>query len=121
MAVRSQDLIDGSDAVVLAFPTDLARERARRRRRVEGRRRLLVSIAGLALAGGVIVGSGGSSVSSRPGAPQRVVVRAGQSLWDLADRYAPDGVDKRAYVGALQSLNSLAGTPLPGQELRLPR
>jgi hypothetical protein len=51
-----------------------------------------------------------------------VVVEPGQTLWDLADRYAPEGMDLRAYVDAVVGLNDLDGrAPFAGERLRLPK
>jgi LysM domain len=49
-------------------------------------------------------------------------VEPGQTLWDLADRYAPDGTDLRAYVDAVVGLNDL-GTraPVAGERIKLPK
>jgi nucleoid-associated protein YgaU len=58
---------------------------------------------------------------SRPGAPPVVVVDEGQTLWDLSQRYAPLGVDWRAYADAVVELNDLPGPLQAGQRLRLPR
>jgi hypothetical protein len=49
------------------------------------------------------------------------VVHSGDTLWGIAERYAPDGIDKRAYVDALADLNELSGVPRAGQRIVLPR
>jgi hypothetical protein len=124
MALRSEELGFGPDAAVLAFPTALVRARARRRARVLMIRRRVVSLsvvmvvmAGVLLSGGV----GNSTPTSIPGAPHRVTIRAGTTLWDVAERYAPATIDPRVYVDALIELNELSG-PLPvGTRLKLPR
>jgi Tfp pilus assembly protein FimV len=61
-------------------------------------------------------------MASSPSAPKRVVVRPGQTLWAIAERYAPASVDPRAYVDALVEINDLdhAGVQ-PGDRIRLPR
>lgn len=53
--------------------------------------------------------------------PATVTVRAGDTLWSIASRLAPQA-DPRAEVAALQSANHLPGVRLvPGQILRVPR
>jgi LysM repeat protein len=52
--------------------------------------------------------------------PAVVTVRAGDTLWSIAQRVAPD-VDPRAEVGALQRANRLSGVILrPGERIRVP-
>ena len=88
-------------------------------RRARARRRLTT----IALAASVVVGTlliGGSSPASRQGSPRAIVVRSGQTLWGIADRYAPDELDVRAYIDALVVLNDLDGPLEAGQRLRLP-
>jgi Tfp pilus assembly protein FimV len=74
-------------------------------------------VAGWLLAGGV----GNSAIASRDGSPSRITLQSGQTLWDVADRYAPAGIDPRAYVDALLRMNNIEGAPQSGQRLRLPR
>lgn len=61
------------------------------------------------------------TAGSRPGAPAVVVVAEGQTLWELSQRYAPLGVDWRAYADAVVDLNDFDGSLQVGQRLRLPR
>jgi LysM repeat protein len=85
------------------------------------RRGVLVLAALVAtLAGGLVV----LAVLSAPGArtaataPATVTVRAGDTLWSVAGRVAPER-DPRAEVAELQRVNHLAGVHLePGQTLR---
>jgi hypothetical protein len=65
--------------------------------------------------------AGGTAPASRPGAPHSVVVDAGDTLWGIAERFAPGGIDRRAYVDALIELNELSGVPRAGQRIVLPR
>ena len=139
MAARIEDLLGHdragrgtarSDAIVYKFPTEQVRRaaayeraRARRRHRAQIRRHR----AGLALValGTVVVsifatGPDGSAPASTPGAPRAVVVQPGQTLWGVAERYAPDGIDPRAYVDALSRLNELDGALMAGARIRLP-
>ena len=50
-----------------------------------------------------------------------VVVRPGDTLWDLAEEHGPAGVDPRLTVYRIQKLNGLeTATIFPGQVLRIP-
>jgi Tfp pilus assembly protein FimV len=122
MAVRREEL-QQTPGRVIRFPAERAAARLRRQRRIEGRRRLALLTAGLTVLMGVILGpgTGGSAVASKPGAPRTVVLQAGDSLWSVATEYAPDGVDPRAYVHALEELNGLRGSARAGMQLTLPR
>ncbi len=52
---------------------------------------------------------------------QYVTVSSGQTLWEIAEKYAP-GKDVRDTVDAIVSLNNLTeGTVQPGQRLALPK
>lgn len=45
-------------------------------------------------------------------------VQAGDSLWDIAGDYCPDGVDRREWVDEIQALNGLENSDIhPGQEI----
>jgi LysM repeat protein len=60
---------------------------------------------------------GGPAAQSRP-LPATVTVRAGDTLWSIASRLAPQ-TDPRAEVADLQRLNGLGAAGLvPGQVLR---
>jgi hypothetical protein len=91
-----------------------------RPRRAAARRRLAVTVTVAAVAGASLLG-GGTSVASRAGAPDAIVARPGDTVWGIAVRYAPDDVDRRAYVDAVIDLNGLSGTPEAGQRIRLPQ
>jgi hypothetical protein len=53
--------------------------------------------------------------------PQRVVVTAGETLWQLAQRVAP-ATDPRITVASLMAVNHLTtGQLVPGEVLLLPR
>jgi hypothetical protein len=128
MALRREDLDRfvprEEDAAVLAFPTVAVRRRiARERRAALVRRRLAAGAVVVSLTAGFLLagGPGSTSAASRPGTPKAVVVQPGDTLWALATRYAPDSVDPRAYVDAVQELNGLAGAPVAGMRLKLPR
>ncbi|MFN2489891.1 MAG: LysM peptidoglycan-binding domain-containing protein [Actinomycetota bacterium] len=121
MAIRHQELqpLQPVEAVVLRFPERRASER--RARMLVRRRRSVVLAAALAAA--VLLGNGalGSETASPPSAPRAVIVRSGETLWDLAERHAPRGGDPRAYVDALEALNGIHGALAPGSRIRLPR
>jgi hypothetical protein len=118
MALRREDLESRGEATVYSFPT--ARVRARAKAQVR-RRRAGLALVSLAVIAMTLMG-GGAAPASKPSAPPAVVVRPGQTLWDLAERYAPEGVDPRSYVDAVVQLNDLGGQPLAaGQRLRLPK
>lgn len=128
MAMVREELVEGPGAVVLwlpapARPVQRPRLPSARRRAAVARRRLVVGMAGLVLVAAMVLatGPGGAAVASRPGSPARITVAQGETVWDLAERYAPDGIDRRAYVDAILELNRLDGMPLAGQRLKLPK
>lgn len=122
MAVRPEELVrPTSPGVVLQFPTGRARAGARRLQRKTRLRRTLLVLAGIGTALTVVLsGPGGTAVASRPSAPGSVVIQPGDTLWGLAERYAPGGIDPRAYVDAVVELNSLEGVLEAGARVRLP-
>lgn len=78
-----------------------------------------VALVWLAAASAPAPGSAAGSVPG-PGAAHAVVVRAGDTLWSIATRVAPDR-DPRVEVSALQRANSIPDSDvMPGQILRLP-
>jgi hypothetical protein len=123
MAVRQEELQGQAPGIVLRFPAERAAARLRRQRLIEGRRRLALLIAALAIVLGVVLGGGGGgvAVASKTGAPRTVVLQPGDTLWSVATQYAPDGVDPRAYVDALERINGLEGGARAGTQLTLPR
>jgi hypothetical protein len=120
VAVRQEDLLL-REAVVYRFPTEMIRSR-RARRAMIARRRLTLGVVTIAMALGLLLASGpeGSATASVTGAPQAVTIRHGDTLWGIAARFAPESVDPRAYVDALESLNSIQGPIQPGMRLKLP-
>ena len=123
MAVRQEELQVQAPGIVLRFPAEGAAARLRRQRLIEGRRRLAILISALAIVLGVVLGGGGEgvAVASKPGAPRTVVLQPGDTLWSVATQYAPDGVDPRAYVDALERINGVDGGVRAGMQLTLPR
>jgi hypothetical protein len=117
-----QEEIRARAAVVVPFPVALVRARDRRARMLARRRRSVSAVAcALALTAGVwSLADAPRAPLSRAGAPRTVVVRPGQSLWDLAELYAAPGTDPRAYLASVTELNPLRGTPQPGARIRLP-
>ena len=52
---------------------------------------------------------------------QTVEVIDGDTLWDIADMYMPDDMDRREAVYELSQINNLEDTQLePGQEIKVP-
>jgi nucleoid-associated protein YgaU len=89
--------------------------------RTRVRRRRLVAVAAIVVA----VALGGPAVANAFGGPgigaeRRVVVRSGDTLWDLATRLEP-GSDPRGVVARIVEANSLPGASIaPGQVLVIP-
>lgn len=120
MAVRSEDFYDVDGAVLYAFPTAAVRARAARARQAERRRRTGLVALALIVVVMTLLG-GGRAPASRQSAPRAVVLAPGDTLWDLVGRYAPEGIDPRAYVDAVIELNDLQGAPGAGERIRLPQ
>ncbi len=124
MAIRQEDLMSQRDAVVLSFPGRDLRATLARRRRMQVRRRrsslvaVVVVLTGLFL---LATGPGGSSPASAPGTPRAITIHHGDTLWGVAEEYAPEGVDLRAYVDLLEDLNDVEGGLSVGMRLELPR
>lgn len=121
MAIRQEDLLI-QEAIVYRFPTEALRAR-RARAVMVARRRRSVAVAALLVAGALLVtgGPAGRADSPRPQAPGAVTVVPGDTLWGVAERFAPEGRDLRAYVAELSELNGLDGALRPGTGLKLPR
>jgi hypothetical protein len=66
-------------------------------------------------------GPEGAVQASRAKAPKAITLAPGQTLWDVAERYAAPGQDLRAYVDSLVELNRVEGVPQIDQRIRLPR
>lgn len=123
MAVTAEGL-DGTHevGVVVRFPTAMVRRRAAARRRVIAVRRAGAAGAVVVTCILVLLGSGGGTAhASHPNsAPRAVVIRSGQTIWDLAERYAPASSDPRTYVDQVLALNHLSAPPGAGVRVRLP-
>ena len=124
MAIREEELDPRTaEAVVYRFPTAAVRRRAAAQRRAAIRRRrsalagiFLVFLVGSMLAGG----QESIAPASSPSAPEAVVLAPGDTLWDVAERYAPEGTDPRAYVDLLLAANDISGAPSAGARIVLP-
>jgi hypothetical protein len=127
VAIRQEELFELDEAQVVAFPTARVRARAAhqaRRERMLARRRRTVgalTIAGILFAGIFATGPAGSSSASDHHRAKRIVVHEGDTLWSLAERYAPEGIDPRAYVDEIVALNHLENGLAQGARIRLPK
>ena len=130
MALRQEDLeFQGGPevgALVYRFPTEraeAARIRAGIRRRRAARRRHRAGLAAVALAvvGLTIFGGGQEATAPAAQKTKRVaIVSPGDTLWDIAERHAPEGMDPRVYVDFLIRANDVGAVLQPGMRLRLP-
>jgi nucleoid-associated protein YgaU len=90
--------------------------------RTHVRRRRIVAVAAVAVAGGLWAGplSHGPDAGVRPVAAHRYVVRQGDTLWDIASRLE-DGSDPRGLMDAIASTNHVDPASIrPGQTLLVP-
>jgi hypothetical protein len=88
-------------------------------------RRLVIALVAAGLCAGVATGRAGAG--PEPGAPDegawsdRYVVRAGDTVWDIARRLTGDEGDPRPVVAWIIDVNRLSNAVvLPGQELLVP-
>jgi nucleoid-associated protein YgaU len=131
MAIRVEELAGPArDARIYRFPVEAVRpsraelrRRAIRRRRALARRRAALGTAVVVLSLGLLFAGGPASVSTAGDrrVPRAVVMQPGDTLWSLAERYAGDGIDPRAYVDAILAVNGLDAPPAAGVRVRLPR
>ena len=121
MAARQEDLDVRPEAVLYAFPVARVRRAAARERMLVRRRRTAIASVVLAAAFGLLAGPRATAPASRPGTPTAVTVGRGETLWELATRYAPEGMDVRAYLDAVVDLNGLEGSLQQGARIKLPR
>lgn len=121
MAIRQEELLV-REAVIYRFPAHAVRARQARAAAL-GRRRLVLGVAAVVLASGLLVAWGPPSPTPAEAGvgSARVTVAPGETLWDIAEVYAPVSIDPRAYIDELQELNGLSGPIRPGMRLKLPR
>ncbi len=105
----------GTDSVV-------GRPHHRSRIRLTRRGRIVVVVLVLLLAGLAVLLAAPASQAADPGGPApTVVVRAGDTLWSIAAKYAPSD-DPFATIDEIRRLNGLNGFTVPvGMRLVLPR
>ena len=87
-----------------------------------GRIVVVLAVLALALVGFALIGSPAVSTGqTHHTAAHSVVIRGGETLWDLAGRIAPDE-DPRVVISDIVDLNNLtdAGSIRVGQELYVP-
>lgn len=90
--------------------------------RLTNPRRLFRGIAIVALAASFTMASisGSFAGNQEPGELEFVTVQSGDSLWSLADTYAPND-DPRDWIAEVVVLNALESVDLtPGQQIALP-
>ena len=119
MAVRSEELVYQREAIVYRFPP--------RKQRIEARRAVIRRRIALTAVGVVVVvtglfatGPAGTAPATSRSVPHSVVLHSGDTVWDIAQRYAPPNMDVRGYIDAIVELNGLAGLPAPGTRIKLP-
>lgn len=128
MSLRQEDLEFGPtlQAVVYRFPgerAEIAQIRAGIVARKAARRRHRAGLAAVAVAVIAMTLLGGGQEGIAPAAQQgkrTVVAQPGETLWDIAERHAPDGMDPRVYVSALEEANELGPILQAGARIRLP-
>jgi LysM domain len=122
LALRIQRPEHGPDALVYPFPAGVARRRSARAEMLARRRRTLGGLGALGIAASLWLAAPDSTQSqlARRASPATVVVRSGDTVWDLADRYGAPEADRRVYVDALVRLNDLEGDLQAGTRVRLP-
>ena len=127
MALRQEELeVPTRSAVVYRFPSErveaaqirkgIVRRRAARRRKRAGLTVLLVAVMALTILGG----GGEATAPAGPRSTESVVIQPGETLWDIAEEHAPEGMDLRVYVTALTEANDIDLVVAAGTRLRLP-
>lgn len=121
MAVRVEDLRRIETAEVIRFPVERTRSlsprRAMRLRRTASVIIVIMAVFGLLLASGPT----GSSQAGPKAGKRSVVLQPGETLWEVAARSAPPGVDVRAFVDKLIELNGGSAAVSAGTRIKLPR
>lgn len=92
------------------------------KQRIIGLSRFAVLVIAIIMAVGFFSGNAQASATGSKAHFEYVTVHAGQSLWDLADRYAGSEVNQREWIASLVELNNLTSNDLqPGQRIALPK
>jgi LysM repeat protein len=82
----------------------------------------LIAIAGLSLVVTLPALSATQLHAAKPVTYTTVIVKSGDSLWNLADESTPRGGDIQATVDAIIAVNHLTGAAIaPGQHLNIPQ
>lgn len=69
----------------------------------------------------ITVAVGSQSFATAEGTGTFITVTAGDTLWSLAEQYAPQGSDPRDWIYDIAVLNNLQDSLVhPGQQLELP-
>ena len=127
MALRQEDLdTQARTAAVYRFPVEraeaarirqgIAHRRAARRRHRAGLVAVVTAVIALTLLGG----GKEATPSAAPGGKKVAIVQPGDTLWDIAERHAPEGMDVRAYVDFLMRGNDIGPVLQAGDRIRLP-
>jgi LysM repeat protein len=91
------------------------------KQRIIGLSRFAALVIAIIMAIGFFSGNAHASATESKASFEYVTVNAGQSLWDLADRYAGQNVNQREWIASLVELNNLTSNELqPGQRIALP-
>ena len=128
MALRQEDfeIQAAPEAVVYRFPgerAEVARIRAGIASRRAARRRHRAGLVAVAVAviGMTLMGGGQEAVAPASQQVTRTaVVQPGETLWDIAERHGPEGMDPRVYIAALEEANDLGPVLQAGARIRLP-
>ena len=130
MALRQEDLEfhgpQAPRATVYRFPIERSEVAQIRRgivQRRAARRRHRAGLAAVAIAVVAMTLLGGGQEATSPAAPagkKIAVVQPGETLWDIAERHAPEGMDTRVYIDFLVRANDLDPVLQAGTRIRLP-
>jgi hypothetical protein len=114
----------GSSATRAARPTSLAVGSSAAVSRATLRRRRLIAVVALLVLSTLLtvaIGRVGAEAELADPVAGHVVVAPGDTLWDVAVESAPDGVDPREQLTAIQGLNGLDSSAVdPWTVLLLP-
>jgi cell division protein YceG involved in septum cleavage len=91
------------------------------KQRIIGLSRFALLLVAIVLAVSFFSGNAQASATGTKAHYEYVTIHNGQSLWDLAERYAGKGVNERDWIASLVELNNLTSNQLqPGQRIALP-